>query len=111
MNKNKTVVISNEVLALLKKGRRVDGRLMLKEISKGKIQIVFMPYNRKYPNHKNDRLIKRLEHGWVKESPTRIKVHDSIPKDLGTARIMGILDREIKDAKNALIDREIVERV
>lgn len=109
MNKNKNVVMSTEVLALLKKGRRVDGRLMLKETSKGKIQIVFMPYNRKYPNHRNDRLIKLLEHGWVKESPTRIKVHESIPKNLGTARIMGVLDREVKDAKIALIDREIMD--
>ena len=56
-----------------------------------------------------DRLIRVLEHGWVKESTERIKVYDSIPKVLGTARVMSVLDREMDTAKDALIDRELIE--
>ena len=40
---------------------------------------------------------------------TRIKVHESIQKDLGTARIMAILDDEHRLVNNALIDRELIE--
>jgi hypothetical protein len=52
-----------------------------------------------------------LEHGWVKESAERIKVYESIPKNLGTARVMAVLDRESDEVKEALIDREIIEFV
>ena len=56
-----------------------------------------------------DWLIRRNEHGWVKESAERIKVYESIPKMLGTARVLTILDREHQSTRDALIDREIVE--
>jgi hypothetical protein len=36
-------------------------------------------------------------------------VFGSFPKDLGTARVMGLLEEHTHDAKNALIDREIIE--
>jgi hypothetical protein len=39
----------------------------------------------------------------------RIKVFGSFPKDYGTATVMGLLDEHAKDAKNALIEREIIE--
>ena len=56
-----------------------------------------------------DRLVKKLPWGWVKESLERIKVYGSFPKDMGTARVMGLLEDHTRDAKNALIDREIIE--
>ena len=62
--------------------------------------------NRKIMKQRNW-LIRRLEHGWVKESVERIKVYESIPKDIGTAKVLAVIDRETKEAKNALIDREL----
>ena len=53
------------------------------------------------------RLIRRLEHGWVRESTRNYKVYDCIPKELGTARVISILDREHQGAKEALMDREL----
>ena len=53
--------------------------------------------------------VKKLPWGWVKESLERIKVYGSFPKDMGTARVMGLLEDHTRDAKNALIDREIIE--
>jgi hypothetical protein len=43
----------------------------------------------------------------VKESVERIKVYESIPKEIGTPRILAVIDRETKEAKNAIIDREL----
>jgi hypothetical protein len=43
----------------------------------------------------------------VKESVERIKVYESIPKEIGTPRVLAVIDRETKEAKNAIIDREL----
>ena len=37
----------------------------------------------------------------------RIKVFGSFPKEYSTAQVMGMLDEHTKDAKNALIDKEL----
>ena len=95
-----------ELISKLYTGRRVQGVLFLDE-NTGKL--TFKPYYSRGLHRAKDWLIRRLEHGWVKESAERIKVYESIPKQLGTARVMGIIDRETKEAKDALIDREIIE--
>ena len=96
------------VLEKLEVEKRVEGVLF---VDKSTGRITFKAYNRKPIKRMRDRLIRVLEHGWVKESTERIKVYDSIPKVLGTARVMSVLDREIDTAKDALIDRELIEFV
>ena len=34
-------------------------------------------------------------------------MYESIPKQIGTPRILAVIDRETKEAKDALIDREL----
>ena len=46
-----------------------------------------------------------------KESAARVKVFESLPKHIGTASIIAALEREMKIAKEALIDRELINRV
>jgi len=102
----KYIELSEEVIACLVIGKRVEGSLR-RDAWTGKL--TFKAYNRQPRVRHSDRLIRRLEHGWVKESVERIKVYESIPKEIGTARVMAVIDREAKEAKNALIDREIIE--
>ena len=102
------IELSQESLAAVMSGRCVEGRLRLQLSSMGTHHVIgFDPYNRKPRVKKRDRLIRCLEHGWVKESTERIKVYESIPKGLGTARVVSILDREHQGAKTALMDREL----
>ena len=96
------------LLGILKNGKRVEGVLFIDEETGC---LTFKAYNRKPIVRKRDRLIALLEHGWVKESEQRIKVFESVPKDIGTPRVMNVLERELKEVKNALIDREIIDRV
>lgn len=105
----KKIEIRNEniVMNLLKKGLKVEGRLWLEETVDGKFVIRFDRYNRKPQPKQHNLLIRRLEHGWVKESVERIKVYESIPKDIGTPKVLAVIDRETKEAKDALIDREL----
>ena len=104
MKKYVFVLNAINVMAKLLKEKRVEGVLYLDE-NTGKL--TFKAYNRQPRVRQKDRMVKKLPWGWVKESLERIKVYESIPKELGTARVMSILERETKEAKDALIDREL----
>ena len=104
----KIIELSEEVIARLVCGKCVEGSLHRDEWT-GKV--TFRAYQRMPREREKDRLVKKLPWGWVKESIERIKVYGSFPKDLGTARVMGLLDDNTRDAKNALIDRELIDIV
>ena len=92
------------VMAKLQSSKRVEGVLYVNENTG---RLTFKAYNRQQRTHERDRLVKKLPWGWVKESHERIKVHASLPKEVGTADMMWLLDENTRDAKNALIEREL----
>ena len=98
MKVRKYIEIPEEVLVALAGDKYVEGSL---HRDKNTHRIVFNVYNRKPRKRLRDIIIRYLEHGWVKESAERIKVYESIPKNLGTPRVMNVLEREVKEAKNA----------
>ena len=102
----KYIEIEMEVLERLLDGKYVEGSLH-RDVWTGKI--TFNAYNRQPRIREKDKLVKKLPWGWVKESTERIKVLGSFPKDLGTAQVMGLLEDHTRDAKNALIERELIE--
>ncbi len=104
MQKIITITNALEVAAKLAQGSRVKGVLYKDEIT-GKL--TFKAYNCKPHTPERDTLVKKLPWGWVRESMERIKVFSSFPKDVGTATVMGLLEEHTRDAKNALIDREL----
>ena len=104
MKKYIFVLNAINVMAKLLKEKRVEGVLFLDENTG---RLTFKAYNRQPRVREKDRLVKKLPWGWVKESIERIKVFGSFPKDYGMATVMGLLDEHAKDAKNALIDREL----
>ena len=108
----KYIAIEEEVLVRLLEGKYVEGSLH-RDLWTG--IITFNVYKRlsREPGYvrPKDRLVKKLPWGWVKESLERIKVFSSFPKDVGTARVMGLLEEHTRDAKCALIEREIIESV
>ena len=102
----KYIEIPMEVLERLVDGKSVEGSLH-RDAWTGRV--TFRAYNRQSRLRLKDRLIKKLPWGWVKESKERTKLFVSVPKEFGTATVMGLLDEHAKDAKNALIEREIIE--
>ena len=104
----KIIELSEEVIARLVCGKCVEGSLHRDEWT-GKV--TFRAYQRMSRIREKDRLVKKLPWGWVKESIERIKVYGSFPKNIGTARVMGLLDDNTREAKNALIDRELIDIV
>ena len=100
----KYVEIPLEAMERLLEGKCVEGSLRRDEWT-GKL--TFKAYNRQSRIRHKDRLVKKLPWGWVKESIERIKVFSSFPKDYSTAQMLGLLEEHTKDAKNALVDREL----
>ena len=101
----KYIMILNalELMSKLYAGKRVEGVLFIDENTGS---LTFKAYNRK-TKHPESKLVKKLPWGWVKESVMRIRVMGSFPKDVGTAKVMSLLDEHTKEAKNALIEHEL----
>ena len=104
MKKYIFVLNAIELMTKLYVGKRVEGVLYMDEETG---LLTFKAYNRQPRIRQKDKLVKKLPWGWVKESLERIKVFGSFPKDMGTVQVMGLLDEHARDAKNALIDREL----
>ena len=102
----KFIELSDEVIARLVSGKCVEGSLHRDEWT-GKV--TFRAYQRQPRVREKDRLVKKLPWGWVKESIERIKVYGSFPKDMGSAAVMGQMDDHNRSAKNAMIERELIE--
>ena len=108
MKIKKYIQIEEEVLVRLVEGKCVEGSLRRDEWTG---QLTFRAYNRQPKKRKRDKLIRYMEHGWVKESPARIKVYESVPKNIGTASIISVLERDNKVAMEALVDYELINHV
>lgn len=106
MKKFVFVLNAMELIGQLMNGKRVEGVLYLDQQTG---RLTFKAYNRQPRVRHRDELVKKLPWGWVKESLERIKVFGSFPKEYGTATMMGLVDETAREAKNALIDRELIE--
>ena len=104
MKKFVFVMNALELMSKLYVGKRVAGVLFVDENTG---RLTFKAYNRQPRVRAKDKMVKKLPWGWVKESMERIKVFGSFPKELGTACVMGLMDDNHRDAKNAMIEREL----
>ncbi len=106
------VEITSDVMTAVMDSKRVVGALRLQLASSGThSEVTFDGFEISKKKRKKDGLIKALEHGWVKQSERRIKVFNSLPKKIGTKRLIAVLERETKVASEAIIDNEIINRV
>ena len=103
-----TIAVDEKSFARMVAGLRVEGSVGYNP-KKGMGDL--NAFNRKKRDRKKDRLVKKLPWGWVKESLERIKVFGSFPKDFSLAELIELLNELTRGAKNALIEREIIERV
>jgi len=109
MKKYIYVLNALELMSKLYVGKRVEGVLFVDENTG---RLTFKAWNRKAPKWRcKDEMVRQLESGWVKESPEKYKLFISVYKKLGLARILNIIDREAKEAQDALFDKELIESI
>ena len=108
----KYIVISDEVLesvlARLAEGKYVEGTL---HRDKWTGNIVFNCWNRKPRKKQQEVVIGRTYFGKVTETPQRYKLYESLPKAMGAPRVLKALERDVAEAKTAIVTNEIIEVV
>ena len=100
----KFIEVSAETLDRLQAGKYVAGSLQ-RDKETGKL--VFTGWKRSTRKRNRDKVICRLEHGWLKESAERIKFYNSVDKKVGAVLISKAMSRELEFAIDELILREI----
>ena len=101
----KFVDLALEVIENLDNDKCVEGSLR-KDKKTGKI--VFRAYVRQ--SRRKDKLLRPLEHGWLRESATRFKFYNSVKKELGYRLVSVAMHRDLKDAMNKLEVDELLNK-
>ena len=102
----KMIDLTTEVIDNLTNGKYVEGSLH-RDQNTGKI--VFRAYVRQSRRRK-DKVIRPLEHGWLKESSTRYKFYSSVKKELGYRLVSVAMHRDLKDAMSKLEVDELLKK-
>lgn len=112
MTIKKYIEITEEILIRLAEGKFVEGSLHRDNITGC---IVFNAYNRlsRQPGYQRPKevLIGETDFGRITETPKKIKIYESLPKRMGADRMLNAIERDVKDMKEAIINREIIDRV
>jgi len=101
------VKINDDVLARMRSGEFVKGSLHYDQWTGEKRFKAYERISRRPGYVPESRTLAELDNGWLKETKTLIIRREAFQKRLGTARIMAQMDRGNKQAKEALIDKEL----
>lgn len=102
------IILTSEAMERLKSGERVEGSLRL-NAETGKL--TFNVWNRRKTKRSEERIIRHLEHGWLKESSRRIKFFSSVKKELGRRLVDQTIHRELKTAMTTLEVEEFFNNI
>lgn len=102
------IILSAEAIERLQSGRCVEGSLRMNLQTS---ELTFNMWKKRKRRSFDDNTICQLEHGWIKESPQRIKFFNSVKKNLGRHTISTTFHRELKTAMTALEVEESINRI
>ena len=103
------IKVDENVIARMRKGEFVQGSLHFNKKNGEKTFNAYVRKTRQPGYMASCRTIAELDHGWLKETKTLIIRRESFEKRLGSARIMAQMDAGNKQAKDTMIDRELIE--
>ena len=95
--------IKEETLQSLRSGKYIEGSLHLQKTNNGQgEEIVFNRYNRQKKSKARDKVLLHLEHGWLKESPQRVKFFCSVKKALEIPQIKNAMQHDMNFVQEKL---------
>ena len=102
------VEISEETWARMLTGKRVEGTLGYDTWTGSKTFRMFHRLSRLKPH---DELVRKLPWGWVKRSKKRWKTYISVDRNLPLEQMLANIGHDSELARDAIVDREIIDRV
>ena len=103
------IKIDDAVLVRMRKGEFVQGSLHYDQWTGEKQFNAYVRKSRMPGYAPESKTIAELDNGWMKETKTLIIRREAFQKRLGPGRIISQMDRGNQQAKDVIIDREIIE--
>lgn len=102
------LLVSNETFQRLMQngGQRTPGRIWLECDGGTQPEFMYEPYSPRQQKRKCDQLLLSTEHGWLKKSSKRYKMHLSVPDHLGEQQTARVMERESKHLVDFMADLE-----
>ena len=104
----KFIEISEEALERIESGMGVEGS-MKKDLKTGKI--TFTAWKRRAPKYYKEKKVADLDNGWLGKTDLHYTEHLKFARSMGFSRIMDAMERNHRQAKDAMTDEEIINRV
>ena len=102
------VEISEETWARMLTGKRIEGTIAY-DLWTGKKD--FRMYHCPSRQKPRDELVRKLPWGWVKRSKKRWKTYISVDRNLPLEQMLANIGHDSELARDAIVDREIIDRV
>ena len=103
------IKIDDTVIARMRKGEFVQGSLHYDQWTGEKQFNAYVRKSRLQGYVSESKTIAELDNGWMKETKNLIIRREAFQKRLGPVRIMSQMDRGNQQAKDVIIDRELIE--
>ena len=101
------IKVDESVIARMRKGEFVQGSLHFNKKTGEKSFTAYVRKSRESGYSPTYNTIAELDNGWLKETKTLIIRREAFQKRLGIPRIMAQMDNGNRQAKDALINREL----
>ena len=101
------IKVDESVIARMRKGEFVRGSLHFNKKTGEKSFTAYVKKPKEPGYSPTSNTIAELDNGWLKETKTLIIRREAFQKRLGIPRIMAQMDSGNKQAKDALINREL----
>lgn len=95
----KLIILNEQQLSRLMKGKRIKCSLFMTRTSDGQDAIGVCEYQQNAGKHHAQQL-HTLPHGWVRKTPRRYKLSISLPDSLGERRIGELMESESAEARS-----------
>ena len=109
----KKILFGEKALSVMKQSNGqtvIEGRL-IPHVENGKVEWVFVPYDRKNPKRKKMKVLEYLPEGWIKMGLRRIAVFSSASNKLAPEEAVEQLKRDICNGLEKLLENGTIEEM
>lgn len=103
------IEVPDAAASRMEKGLRCKASVFMRNGRKG--ILTMKAYKHQTGAHPKGELIRTLSYGWVKATPENYIIRGCLPRTMGPVDMLHAINQDVIEAKNAIIDNEIIDRV